>query len=96
MLPVTGTIVAVGPATTADGETTFQYLAIRERGGGPPLHLTIVRANAEIAPLIEPHAIGVFLFRHEPGERRLCFVYRADGLRQVDFEEVRAYLERTV
>ncbi|HXW27446.1 MAG TPA: hypothetical protein VEK73_22045 [Xanthobacteraceae bacterium] len=85
MVPITGTVVAIGSRATTDGDTTFQYLAIRERGGSPR-HLTIVRASAEVAALIEPHVIGTFLFQEGQGERRLCYVYRADGPRQVDFE----------
>jgi hypothetical protein len=49
--------------------------------GGRPRHLTIVRAIADLAALIEPHVIGMFLFWEESGERRLYFVYRADGPR---------------
>jgi hypothetical protein len=93
MLPVIGTIVAIGPTAADDGDTTYQHLAIREKGGRMR-HFTIVRAIADLAALIEPHAIGIFLFwEQELGERRLCYVYRADGPRQVDFEAVRAYLE---
>ena len=95
MFAVIGTVTMVGPVTVDDGDTTYQHLVIREKGGRIR-HLTIVRAVAELAALIEQHAIGIFLFwEQEPGERRLCYVYRADGPRQVDFQAVREYLERT-
>ena len=94
MLPIIGTIAVVGPATADDGDTTYQYLVIHEKGGRMR-HLTIVRAIAEIAEIIERDAIGIFLFWEQGlGERRLCYVYRADGPRQVDFEAVRAYIEQ--
>jgi hypothetical protein len=94
MIPVVGTIVAVGPATAGDGEMTYQHLAIREKGG-KVRHLTLVRAVRDLAALIEPHAIGLFLFVERGlGERRLCYVDRGDGPRAVDFEAVRAYFIR--
>jgi hypothetical protein len=93
MFAVAGTVTMVGPITVNDGDTTYQHLVIREKGGRMR-HLTIVRAIADIAALIEQHAIGIFLFwEQELGVRRLCYVYRADGPRQVDFEAVRTYLE---
>jgi|HubBroStandDraft_6_1064221.scaffolds.fasta_scaffold478870_1 hypothetical protein len=91
LFAITGTVATVGPTTADDDGTTYQYLVIREKGGGVR-HLTIVRAVAEIAAIIERHAIGIFLFWEQQGEPRLCYVYRADGPRQVDLEAVRDYL----
>lgn len=92
LFAIVGTVAMVGPTTADDDGTTYQYLVIREKGGRLR-HLTIVRAIAEIAAIIERHAIGIFVFWAGQGERRLCYVDRADGPRQVDFAAVRTYLE---
>jgi hypothetical protein len=73
--------------------TTYHYLEIYEKGG-KLRRITIVRAVAEIAALVEEHAIGTFLFWSLPGERRLWCVDRADGPKHVDFETMRAFVSR--
>jgi hypothetical protein len=71
MFAVVGTVTMVGPATIDDGDTTYQHLVIREKGGRMR-HLTIVRAIADIAALIEQHAIGLFYFGNRSWERDGC------------------------
>jgi hypothetical protein len=93
MVPVTGTVVEVGPVKLAPYDTTYQYVAIRDETGALR-KFTTVRAVPELSGLVERDAIGIFLFWDGPTECRLCFVYRADGPRDVDFEAVREYLEQ--
>lgn len=91
LFSIVGTLVIVGPSESDGGDTTYQHLVFREKGGRVR-HLTIVRASADIAALIEQYVIGIFLFRELPGERRLWCVDRADGPRCMDFEAMRAHI----
>jgi hypothetical protein len=93
IIPVIGTITAVGPNTLDKGGVLYRYIEISEKGG-KVRRLTIVRAIEGLAALIEKDVIGLFLFWERQGERRLWCVDRADGPRQVDFEAIRAYVQQ--
>jgi hypothetical protein len=93
ILPVIGTITAVGPNTLDKGSVLYSYIEICEKGGRTR-RLTIVRAIEALALLIERHAVGMFLFWERKGERWLWCVDRADGPQQVDFEAMRAYVQQ--
>jgi len=88
LLSVVGTVVVVGPVELGDQDTTYRYLVIQERGGRLR-DLTMVRAVPALSELIEPHAIGMFLFWDTAGECRLWCVDRADGPQMVDFAALR-------
>jgi hypothetical protein len=93
IIPVIGTITAIGPNNLDKGAVLYRYIEISELGGRVR-RLTIVRAVEALASLIEQHAIGMFLFWEREGERRLWCVDRADGPQQVDFEAIRAYVQQ--
>jgi hypothetical protein len=93
LLLIAGTIASIGPRVSDERGTTYHHLEIYEKGGGLR-RITIVRAVAEIAALVEEHAIGTFVFWSLPGKRRLWCVDRADGPKQVDFETMRAFVSR--
>jgi hypothetical protein len=88
-----GTITEVGPNNREPGGVFYRYIDICEQGGSTQ-RLTIVRAGAGLAGLIEQHAIGMFLFCERQGERRLWCVDRADGPQRVDFDALRAYVQQ--
>jgi hypothetical protein len=92
IIPIIGTITAIGPNNLDKGGVLYRYIDICEKGGRTR-HLTIVRAVEALASLIEQHAIGMFLFWERQGERRLWCVDRADGPQRVDFEAIRAYVQ---
>jgi hypothetical protein len=93
IIPVIGTITAIGPNNLDKGRVLYRYIEICEKGGRTR-RLTIVRAVEVLASLIEQHAIGMFLFWERQGERWLWCVDRADGPKQVDFEAMRAYVQQ--
>jgi hypothetical protein len=93
ILPVIGTITAIGPNDLDKGVVLYRYIEICEKGGRAR-RLTIVRAVETLAALIEKHAIGIFVFWEREGERLLWCVDRADGPKQVDFEAIRAYVQQ--
>jgi hypothetical protein len=93
VVPVVGTITAVGPSRLDKGGVLYRYIEICEKGG-TVRRFTIVRAVEALASLIEQHAIGMFLFWERQGERWLWCVDRADGPKQVDFEAIRAYVQQ--
>src|SRR5580700_8065834 len=93
VVPVVGTITAVGPSRLDRGGVLYRYIEISEKGGRVR-RLTIVRAVEALASLIEQHAVGMFLFWERDGERRLWCVDRADGPKQVDFEAIRAFVQQ--
>jgi hypothetical protein len=93
IIPVIGTITAIGPNNLDKGGVLYRYIEICEKGGRIR-RLTIVRAVEALASLVEQHAIGMFLFWERQGERWLWCVDRADGLKQVDFEAMRAYVQQ--
>jgi hypothetical protein len=92
LVPVIGAITAIGPNNADNGGVIYRYIEFREEGGRTR-RLTIVRAIAALAALIEQHAIGVFLFWERQEESRLWCVDRADGPQRVDFEALRAYAQ---
>ena len=93
LFAVIGTITAVGPSMLSKGGVLYRYLDICEQGGRVR-RLTIVLAIQTLAELVEKHAVGMFLFWERQGERRLWCVDRADGLQQVDFEAMRAFVQQ--
>jgi hypothetical protein len=93
IIPVIGTITAVGPNNLDKGGVLYRYIEICEQGGRIR-RLTIVRAVEALAALIEQHAVGMFLFWERQGERWLWCIDRADGPQQVDFEAMRAYVQQ--
>lgn len=92
ILPVVGTVVAVGPVELADRDTTYRQVVIRDHDGAMR-EFTAVCAIPEISGLLQTEASGHFLFWSGPMECRLAFVYRDDGARAVDFDAVREYLD---
>lgn len=93
VIAVIGTITAVGPNNPDQGGVIYRYIEICEKGGRTR-RLTIVRATAALASLIEQHAVGMFLFWERQGERRLWCVDRADGPQRVDFEAMRPCIQQ--
>ena len=93
VFPVVGTVTAVGPSRLDKGGILYRYIDICETGGRAR-RLTIVRAVAALAALIEQHAIGIFLFWQRRGECCLWCVDRADGPQRVDFDAIRAYVQQ--
>jgi len=93
IIPVIGTITAIGPNNLDKGGVLYHYVEICEKGG-QTRRLTIVRAVEALASLIEKYAIGIFLFWERQGERWLWCVDRADGPQRVDFEAIRAYVQQ--
>jgi hypothetical protein len=93
MIPVIGTIVAVGPVELADHDTTYRCIVIRKEDG-TVRDFAMVHAIPEVSGLVERDAAGTFLFLDGPDECRLSFVYRADGARAVDFDAVHAYFDQ--
>jgi hypothetical protein len=89
LLSIVGAIASIGPCVCERHGTTWHHLEFEEEGGGLR-RITIVRAIAEIAALVEERAMGIFLIWSLPGERRLWCVDRADGPRQVDFQILHA------
>ena len=94
IIPIIGTITAIGPNNLDKGCVLYRYIEICEKGGRIR-RLTIVRAVEALASLIEQHAVGMFLFWERQGERWLWCVDRADGPQQVDFEAMRAYFQQS-
>jgi hypothetical protein len=93
VLPVIGTITAVGASSLDKGGVVYRYLEICEQGGRTQ-RVASVRAIKGLAGLIERHAVGMFLFSQGQGEHRLWGVDRADGPQRVDFEALRAYVKQ--
>ena len=93
IIPIIGTITAIGPNNLDKGGVLYRYIEICEKGGRIR-RLTIVRAVEALSALIEQLAVGMFLFWERQGERFLWCVDRADGPRQVDFEAIRAYVQQ--
>jgi hypothetical protein len=94
MVPILGTVVAIGPVELAPYDTTYPYVAIQQEDG-TLRRFSTVHAIPELSGLIQPDAAGTFLFWDGPTECRLAFVYRDDGARAVDFDAVRAFLEQS-
>jgi hypothetical protein len=92
MVPINGTVVAVGPVELAPYDTTYQYVVIRQEDG-TVRDFAAVQAIPEVSGLVERNAGGTFLFWDGPDGCRLSFFYRADGARAVDFDAMREFLE---
>jgi hypothetical protein len=95
MIPLIGTIVAVGPVELAPYDTTYQYVVIRKEDG-TCRDFADVHAIPALSGLMRPDTAGTFLFLDEPDECRVLFVYREDGVRAVDYDAVYVYLDRIV
>ena len=93
MVPVTGTVVDVGPVELAPCDTIYHHIVIRD-DAGVLREFTMVNAVPELSGLVQRDASGTFLFWKGQTDCRLAFVYRDDGPRDVDFEAVREYLEQ--
>jgi hypothetical protein len=93
IIPIIGTITAIGPNNLDKGGVLYRYIEICEKDGRTR-RLTTVRAVEALAALIEQHSIGIFLFWERQGERWLWCVDRADGPQRVDFEAIRAYVQQ--
>jgi len=92
MVPIVGTIVAVGPCECAPYDTTYSYVVI-EKEDGTVRDFATVRAIYEVSGLVECDGEGTFLFLLGPDECRLSFVYRDTGARAVDFDAMNFYLD---
>jgi hypothetical protein len=92
MVPVSGTVVAVGPVELAPYDTTYQYVVIGLEDG-TVRDFAAVQAIPEVSGLVERGAGGIFLFWDGPDGCRLSFFYRDDGARAVDFDALREFLE---
>jgi hypothetical protein len=95
MIPLIGTIVAVGPVELAPCDTTYQYIVIRKEDG-TCRDFAEVHAIPALSGLMQRDAGGTFLFLEGPDECRLLFIYRDDGAREVDYDAVHAYLDEAV
>jgi hypothetical protein len=93
MIPVIGTVVAVGPVELAPYDTTYSYVVI-EKEGGTVRTFARVQAIPEVSGLVQADAAGTFLFLDGPDECRLSFVYRDDGARAVDCEALNIYFDQ--
>jgi hypothetical protein len=92
MVPVNGTVVAVGPVELAPYDTTYQYVVIRQEDG-TVRDFAPVHAIPEVSGLVERNAGGSFLFWDRPDGCRLSFFYRDDGARAVDFDAILLFLD---
>jgi hypothetical protein len=92
LVPVNGTLVAVGPVELDVDDTTYQYVVIRQQDG-TVRDFAAVQAIPEVSGLVERGAGGIFLFWDGPDGCRLSFFYRDDGARAVDFDRLREFLE---
>ena len=61
IIPIIGTITAIGPNNLDKGGVLYRYIEISEKGG-LTRRLTIRACGRSAGALIEKHAIGVFLF----------------------------------
>jgi hypothetical protein len=93
LVPVIGTVVAVGPLELDPHDTRYRYVVI-EREDGTAQHFAPVHALPELSGLVRPDANAAFIFLKGPDGWRLCFIYSDDGPRAVDFDAVRGYLEQ--
>jgi hypothetical protein len=92
MIPVVGTVVAVGPVELAPDDTTYRYVVIRKEGG-TCRDFADVCAIPPLSGLVQRDAGGTFVFLDGSDECRLSFVYRDDGARGVDYEAVHFYFD---
>jgi hypothetical protein len=85
VVPITGTIVEVGPDENGPSDMTFAHIVIRQEGGGlrefAPVH-----AFYEVAGLVEAKGTGTF-------DCRLALVFRDTGTRAADFDALLLYFE---
>jgi hypothetical protein len=93
MIPVIGTILAVGPVELAPYDTTYRYVVIEKEDGSVWTFAT-VHAIPEVSGLVQGDAAGTFLFLDGADGCRLSFFYRDDGARAVDFEALHVYFDQ--
>ena len=92
LVPVIGTVVAVGPVELDPYDTTYSYVVI-EKEDGTVRDFAMVHAIYEVSGLVERDAAGTFVFLDGPDECRLVFVYRDTGARHVDCEALHFYFD---
>jgi hypothetical protein len=61
LVPVIGTVVAVGPVELALYDTTYSY-AVIEKEDGTVRDFAMVHATYEVSGLVERDAVGTFVF----------------------------------
>jgi hypothetical protein len=93
MVPIIGTVIAVGPVELAPYDTTYRYIVLEKEDGSVRTFGT-VHAIPEVSGLVQADAAGSFLFLDGADECRLSFVYRDDGARAVDFEALHVYFDQ--
>jgi hypothetical protein len=93
MIPVIGKVVAVGPVELAPHDTTYQYVVILKKDG-TCRDFADVCAIPVLSGLLQRDAAGTFVFCESPDECRLSFVYRDDGVSQVDYEALQVYFDQ--
>lgn len=93
IVPIVGTVVAVGPVELAPDDTTYRYVVI-EKEDGTVRDFAPVHAIPEVSGLVERDAAGTFFFLDGPTEWRLSFVYRDNGARAADFEALNLHLDQ--
>lgn len=93
MVPIIGTVVAVGPVELAPYDTMYRYVVLEKEDGMVRTFAT-VQAIPEVSALVQADAAGTFLFLDGPEECRLSFVYRDDGARAADFEALHQYFDQ--
>lgn len=94
IIPVIGTVVAVGPVELAPDDTTYSYVVI-EKEDGTVRDFAMVHAIHPVSGLVEHDAAGMFVFLDGPDECRLVFVYRDTGARHADCEALNFYFDAT-
>src|SRR5215471_5785267 len=92
LVPVIGTVVAVGPEELAPYDTTYSYVVI-EKENGTVRNFATVHAIYGVAGLVERDATETFVFLDAPDECRLVFVYRDTGARHADCEALQFYFD---
>jgi hypothetical protein len=92
LIPVIGTVVAVGPVELAPYDTTYRYVVI-EKEDGTVRDFAMVHAIYEVSGLVERDAAGTFVFLDGPDECRLVFIYRDTGARHADCEALLVYFD---
>src|ERR1043166_20163 len=92
LIPIVGTVVAVGPVELAPHDTTYSYVVI-EKEDGTVRNFMMVHAIYEVSGLVERDTAGTFVFLDGPDECRLVFVYRDTGARHADCEALNFYFD---
>ena len=92
IIPLIGTVVAVGPVELAPDDTTYSYVVI-EKEDGTVRGFAMVHAIHAVSGLVERDAAGTFVFLDSLDECRLVFVYRDTGARHADCEALNFYFD---